>query len=75
MLALTYFMPTGALSTLFRGIALAAIIVFAVIACASVAPILWPLCCTIAASAVTCACSAAVCAAAMAVPFVIMKLL
>lgn len=75
MLALTYFMPTGALSTLLRGIALAAIIVAAVIACANVAPLAWPLCCTIAAGAVTCACNAAVCAVVMAVPFVVMKLL
>lgn len=75
MFAVTYFMPTGALSTFIRAIALAAIIVFAVIASAALAPLLWPLCCTIAAAAVTCACNAAVVAVTMAVPFVIMKLL
>lgn len=75
MFAVTYYLPTGALSTLLRGIALAALLVAAVIACAAVAPLLWPLCCTIAAGALTCACNAAVCAVTMAVPFVIMKLL
>lgn len=39
MYALTYRLNTGAIATLFRGIALAAIIVAAVIACASVAPL------------------------------------
>lgn len=75
MLAITYFLPTGALSTLLRGIALAAILIVAVVACAALAPLLWPLCCTIAAGAVTCACNAAVCAVTMAAPFVVMKLL
>lgn len=75
MFAVTYFMPTVAIATVIRAIALAAIIVFAVIACAAVAPLLWPLCCTIAAGAVQCACNVAVCAATMATPFVVMKLL
>lgn len=40
MYALTYRLNTGAIATLFRGIALAAIIIVAaVIACASVAPL------------------------------------
>ncbi len=75
MLAVTYYLPTGAIATLLRGIALAAILIIAVVACAAVAPLLWPLCCTIAAGAVTCLCNAAVCAATMAAPFMIMKLL
>lgn len=75
MYAITYFLPTGVFATFIRGIALAATIVFAVIACAAVAPLLWPLCCTIAAGAVTCACNTAVVAVTMATPFVVMKVL
>ena len=75
MLAVTYFLNTGALSTFIRGIALAALLVAVVVATAALAPLLWPLCCTIAVGAVTCACNVAVCVATMAVPFVIMKLL
>lgn len=75
MLALTYRLNTGALSTFLRGVALAAILIAVVIAVAIVAPLLWPLCCTIAAGAVTCVCNAAVCGAAMAVPFVVMKVM
>jgi pheromone shutdown protein TraB len=75
MFAVTYYLPTGALSTLLRGIALAAVIVFAVVVCAVLAPLAWPLCCTIAAGAVTCVCNAAVCAVTMAMPFVIMRVL
>lgn len=75
MFAITYFMPTGALSTFIRGIALAALLVSAVVVCAALAPLLWPLCCTIAAGALTCACNAAVVAVTMAAPFVIMRVL
>lgn len=75
MFAVTYYLPTGAIATLIRGIALAAVIVFAVVVCAVLAPLAWPLCCTIAAGAVTCACNAAVCAVTMATPFVVMKML
>ncbi len=75
MFAVTYFLPTGALSTFIRGVALAAILIIVVVACAALAPLLWPLCCTIVAGAVTCACNAAVCAMTMATPFVIMRVL
>lgn len=75
MYALTYRLNTGALSTFVRGIALAAILISAVIASAALAPLLWPLCRTIAAGAMQCACNAAVCAVTMAPPFVIMRVL
>lgn len=44
MLALTYRLDTGVLSTLIRGIALAAVLIIVVVACAALAPLLSPLC-------------------------------
>lgn len=75
MYAVTYRLDIGAIATLLRGIALAAILIVVVIACAALAPLAWPLCCTIAAGAVTCAGNAAVVALTMATPFVIMRVL